>query len=81
MLSAFASVAVGSGSDVLRTPCKGPRVTASGARSLGSLRRACLEHLFILNERPLWWMLREYVGCFNGARPHQSLRQRLSDNA
>jgi len=76
----FARVAAGSGIEVLRTPHLAPRANALCERFLGSLRRECLDHVIILNERQLWRVLREYVAYFNGARPHQGIRQRRPDN-
>jgi putative transposase len=76
----FARVAAGSGIEVLRIPYKAPRANAICERFLGSLRRECLDHVIILNERHLWRVLREYVAYFNGARPHQGIGQRQPDN-
>ncbi len=75
--SAFARVAAGSGIEVLRTPYMAPRANAICERFLGSLRRECLDHVIMLNERHLWRQLREYIAYFNGARPHQGIEQRL----
>ena len=77
---AFARVAAGSGIEILRTPFKAPRANAICERFLGSLRRECLDHLIILNERHLCRVLREYVVYFNAARPHQGIKQQLPDN-
>jgi putative transposase len=77
----FARVAAGSGIEVLRTPYMAPRANAICERFLGSLRRECLDHVIILNERQLWRVLSEYVAYFNCARPHQGIRQRRPDNA
>jgi putative transposase len=78
---AFARVAAGSGIDILRTPFKAPRANAICERFVGSLRRECLDHLIIVNERQLWRVLREYVAYFNAARPHQGIKQLLPNNA
>ena len=43
-------------------------------RFLGSVRRECLDHVLILDERHLQRVLDEYVGYF-GRRPHQGLGQ------
>jgi len=73
--SAFARVAATSASDILRTPPRAPRANAVCERFLGSVRRECLDHLFILGERQLHRVLRGYVAYFNRARPHQGLGQ------
>lgn len=38
-----------------------------------------MDHLFILGERHLARVLREYVAYFNRARPHQGLGQALPE--
>ncbi len=68
--ASFASVAAASGSTILRTPRRAPRANAICARFLGSVRRACLEHLLVLGERHLARVLHEYGAYFNEARPH-----------
>jgi transposase InsO family protein len=75
----FARVAAGSGVEVLRTPYGAPRANAIRERFLGSLRRECLDHVIILNERHLWRVLRAYFDSFNGARPHQGIEQQRPD--
>jgi len=66
------------GIDVLRTPIRAPKANAVCERFLGSVRRECLDHVLILNERQLQRILKEYVRYFNTARPHQGLEgQRL----
>jgi putative transposase len=44
-------------------------------RFLKSVRRECLDHLLILNERHLLRAAQAYVAYFNYARPHQGIRQ------
>ena len=61
--------------EVLRTPVHAPRANAVCERFLGSVRRECLDHIRILNERHLGRVLREYVDYFNHARPHQGIKQ------
>jgi len=73
----FATVAVGTGVEVLRTPIKAPRANAICERLLGSVRRECLDHLLILSEHHLRRVLKEYVAYFNRARPHQGIGQRV----
>ncbi|WP_201367355.1 integrase core domain-containing protein [Dictyobacter formicarum] len=48
-------------------------------RFLGSVRRECLDHFFIFQEKHLSRLLNAYVRYFNQARPHQGLQQRLPD--
>ena len=42
-------------------------------RLIGSIRRECLDHLIVINERQLRRILREYFAYYNEVRPHQSL--------
>ena len=44
---------------------------------MGSLRRECLDHFVILNQRPGHRLVKEYKAYFNGARPHQGIEQRV----
>lgn len=37
------------------------------------------DHVLILSERHLQRITGEYVDCFNGARPHQGIDQRIPD--
>jgi transposase InsO family protein len=71
----FAGVAAASGIHVPRTPVRAPRANAVCERFLGSVRRACLDHLFVLGARHVTRVLREYVAYFNQDRPHQALAQ------
>jgi transposase InsO family protein len=61
------------GIEVLLTPIRSPKANAVCERFLGSVRRECLDHVLILNERQLHRILKEYVSYFNTARPHRSL--------
>ena len=73
----FTHVADGAGIDVLRTPYRAPKANAICERFLGSLRRECLDHFLILNERHLYRLVKEYRMYFNHARPHQGIEQRI----
>ena len=72
-----ARVAVTSGIKVLKTPYHAKRPNAICERFLGSVRRACLDHVLILHEKQLHRVLRVYVKYFNEARPHQGIRQQV----
>jgi putative transposase len=73
----FARVAATSGIKVLKTPYHAPRANAICERFLGSVRRECLDHMLVLNEKQLHRVLRAYVKYFNRARPHQGIRQQV----
>ena len=62
-----------SGITILRTPIRAPRDNAVCERFLGSVRRECLDHIIVLNERHLHRVTKEYVAYFNTARPHQCI--------
>jgi putative transposase len=74
--SAFGEVFRSEGLRVITTLPKTPRMNAICERVNGTLRRELLDRTLILGERDLALVLREYVGHYNGHRPHQSRRQR-----
>jgi putative transposase len=63
--------------EVLRTSVRAPRAHAHCERFIGSLRRECLDHIFILSEKQLCHLVKEYVCDFNNDRPHQGINQHL----
>jgi len=77
----FARVAAGRRIEVVRTPIRTPRANALCERFLGSVRRACLDHLLILHEGQLRRALQAYCTYFNEARPHQGIGQAIPDAA
>ena len=66
----FARVATTSRIEILKTPSYAPCANAICERFLGSVRRECLDHLFILHEKQLQRLLHAYLLYFNQARPH-----------
>ena len=42
-------------------------------RVMGTLRRECLDHIIVLNEKHLWTVLDEFVEYYNTNRTHMSL--------
>jgi transposase InsO family protein len=48
-------------------------------RLIGSIRRECLDHLIVLNERHLKKILTEYLAYYHGSRTHLSLEQNAPD--
>jgi putative transposase len=75
----FARVATTSGIKVLRTPYRTPRANAVCERFLGSVRRACLDHFLIFQQKQLYQLLTAYAAYFNHVRPHQGLGQRIPE--
>jgi putative transposase len=77
--SSFARVATTSAIEILKTPYHAPRANAICERFLRSVRQECLDHLLILQEKQLQRVLKEYVGYFNRARPHQGIAQQIPE--
>jgi putative transposase len=75
----FDRVARTSGIKLLKTPYHAPRANAICERFLRSVRRECLDHLLILQEKQLQRVLNAYVANFNQARPHQGIAQQIPD--
>ena len=59
----------------LRTAYRSPWQNAYVERIIGSVRRECLIHLIVLNEKGLRKILDEYVQYYNRIRPHLSLNR------
>jgi len=57
------------------TTVRSPWQNAYAERLIVSIRRECLDHLIVLNERQLRCILREYFAYYNEVRPHQSLEK------
>jgi transposase InsO family protein len=70
---AFIPRAARIGIRTLLTPVRAPKANAIAERLVGTLRRECLDHLIVINERHLRALLAEYVAHYNAARPHRAL--------
>lgn len=70
---AFIPRAAKLGIKTLLTPIHAPKANSIAERVVGTLRRECLDHVIIFNERHLLCVLREYLDHYNAARPHRSL--------
>ncbi len=62
------------GIETLLTPVCAPRANAVAERVIGTRRRACLDHLVILNAQHLGAVVAELVRSYNSERPHRTLR-------
>ena len=69
----FVARAAGIGITTILTPVRAPNANAIAERVIGTLRRECLDHLIVINERHLRCVLDEYVRHYNTMRPHRSL--------
>jgi putative transposase len=59
-------------SEILIAP-RAPWQNPFAERVIGSIRRKCLDHVIVINERHLRRLLRRYLAYYNASRPHQSL--------
>jgi transposase InsO family protein len=60
--------------EAVLSPVRAPRANAVAERAIGTLRRECLDHLIVVNERHLWAILTGFVRSYNAQRPHRTLR-------
>jgi len=56
--------------EVLTAPGS-PWQNADCERLIGSIRRECLDHVVVLNERHLLWVLRSYASYYHASRTHE----------
>jgi len=61
------------GIDAIATPIHAPKANAIAERVIGTLRRECLDHMIVLDERHLASILNEFVRYYNQERPHRTL--------
>ena len=71
--------AVAAGIKELKTPYRTPQANGVCERFMGSLRRECLDHILIHDDRHLERVTKEYTSYFNQERPHQGIEQRIPD--
>lgn len=64
---------------VLKTPYRAPVANALCERTIGTIRRECLDYLIPLSAGHLRRILGEWVSHFNSARPHSALGQAIPD--
>ena len=74
---AFDTVFHSKGIDVIRTPYRAPNANAYAERWIRSVREECLDKMLVINQAHLRRVMRDYVGFFNTARPHQGIEQRI----
>lgn len=63
----------------VETPFRTPQANGVCERFMGSLRRDCLDHILIHEDRHLERITKEYIAYFNQERPHQRIEQRIPD--
>jgi putative transposase len=74
---AFMRVAESTRIEILKTPYRAPKANVICDRFLGSVGRERLGYILISGERHLYEVIKEYVGFFNEARPHQGIEPRI----
>lgn len=73
---AFDAVFTDEGITVLRSPPRAPKANAYAERSVGTIRRECLDRMLIFSEGQLVRVLAEYETHYNSHRPHRARDQR-----
>ena len=63
---------------VLSTP-RSPWERAYIERVIGTIRRECLDHVIVFNERSLLFYLRSFIGYYHRTRTHLSLQKDTPD--
>jgi transposase InsO family protein len=76
----FSAVADATGIKELKTPYRTPQANGICERFMGSLRRACMDHILIHDQNHLRQVVNEYTAYFNQERPHQGIDQRIPDH-
>jgi putative transposase len=75
----FDAVFEATGTTILGTAVRAPRMNATCERLIGTLRRELLDRVLILGQAHLRAVLTEYQAHYNTGRPHQGIAQRVPD--
>ena len=70
---AFRDCVKAMGIEEVKTAPRSPWQNPYAERLIGSIRRECLDHVFVFNERSLKRVLRSYVDYYHNFRTHLSL--------
>jgi transposase InsO family protein len=66
---------------ILKTPVRTPQANGICERTIGTIRRECLDYLIPLGEQDLSRVLVEWLRHFNTARPHSALGPSIPDSS
>jgi hypothetical protein len=64
---------------VLKSAPHSPKMNAVCERAIGTIRRECLDWLIPLSESHLRFILKSWIGHYNGGRPHMALGPGVPD--
>ena len=56
-----------------RLPKQSPNLNAYAERGIQSIHHECLDHIVVLGERHLNYLVREFVACYHSERFHQAV--------
>ena len=76
----FRSRVRGMGTEEILTAARSPWQNPFVERLIGSIRRECLDHMVVLNEKHLRRILRSYFHYYHGWRVHQSLEMNCPES-
>jgi transposase InsO family protein len=65
--------------EILKTPVRTPQANGICERTIGTIRRECLDYLIPLGEEHLFRILAEWIRHFNTASPHSALGPGIPD--
>jgi putative transposase len=75
--SSFDKVFSSEGIEVVHTPFRAPMANAFAERWVRSVHEECLDHILVLNENHLRYVLREYTDFYIYSRSNQGISQRF----
>lgn len=58
---------------IIKTPYQSPKTNSICERSIGSMRRECLDYMIPINESHLRHILKAWAAYYNQSRPHMAL--------